>query len=163
MGTFRLLFACAPATAWTEEAALAPVLARLDGDRDGEVTRAEFDAVAVPGTPFAAWDTDRDGVLSRDEAFALWREQDPVNFHPFPTGPPDRPFHVEEHDPAYEVLVSLREEVLAKDPSAPVPSEAALRAASAGGLESEGAKAALRTLAVVSDAAGVAFPPSLRD
>lgn len=67
------------------------------------------------------------------------------------------------HGQVWEVLSLLREEVLARDPSAPVPTPDAIIAADkAGGLDGPLAVQALGELQAASDAQGLTFPPSLR-
>jgi Ca2+-binding EF-hand superfamily protein len=72
-----LLLAATPAIAANDalvEKKVEKVLAHLDGDRDGRITRAEVNqAIAATGKGrrlarhFARLDTDRDGAISRPE------------------------------------------------------------------------------------------------
>ena len=43
------------------------ILARVDTDRDGELSSDEFTRVALPGDAFGRYDVDHDGVISRRE------------------------------------------------------------------------------------------------
>ena len=72
------LLACAPR--WTEAAALAPHLARLDADGDGRVRAGEYDPHVWNGPSFGSADRDHDGVLSAAELSALVRAQQPTSF-----------------------------------------------------------------------------------
>lgn len=67
------------------------------------------------------------------------------------------------HGQVWEVLSLLREEVLARDPAAVVPTtDAIIEADKAGGLDGPLAVQALAELQAASDAQGLTFPPSLR-
>jgi hypothetical protein len=77
------LLACAakPGGPWTAERAVAPVLARLDADRDGEVVAAEWARVDDAGLHFADADADGDGAVSAEEIEAIAREVDPIRWY----------------------------------------------------------------------------------
>jgi hypothetical protein len=141
---------------------MAPVMARLDADGDGRVAREEYAAVVFSSRPFEDWDLDGNGVLAGAEVDAIWLEQDPITFFPTPRAPPDLALDLPPVDLDYDVLRTLREEVLAKAPDAEVPSEAELHAVSAlGGLDGAAGRAVLRRMRASAEAAGLAFPPSL--
>ncbi len=161
---------------WTRAAALNPTVQALDADHNGRLTIAEYERVAYGGPGFAAVDADKDGDVSVTELDAAVTQTDPVLFSMQQRGgPPTGPSNPQSkgprdvvkrptHGQVWEVLSLLREEVLARDPSAVVPSpEAILAADTAGGLDGPLAVEALTTLQTASDAAGIEFPASLRN
>lgn len=185
-----LLLACA--AHWTEENALAPTLAHLDRDGDGRVEVAEYEAVALRGTPFAEADADGDGALSVSELAALAAGEDPALLSHALKGPPKnghrragnesgkRPLNktadgkqaapkAGDHNldsgwAVRMVLESLRDEVRYADPNAALPTDDAIgAAASSGHLHTAETRVLLRELETLSDTAKIAFPPSLRE
>lgn len=84
-----LFAACAP-DSWSDDAVLAPTLARLDADHDGKVTAAEWNAAAQDGPKFEKVDTDHDKTLSLAELVAYNAATDPLTaFNPFHAARPD--------------------------------------------------------------------------
>lgn len=82
-----LLWLLACGTRWTEGDAVAPTLARLDADKNGTVTGAEYDAVLFRGAPFGEVDRDKNGALSADELLAIVSENNPADLTVPRTGP----------------------------------------------------------------------------
>ncbi|SDQ18953.1 EF hand [Pseudoxanthomonas sp. CF385] len=60
-----LVLACLPCAAWAQVTATGDYLARMDTDRDGRVSLAEYQAWM--SYAFDGMDRNRDGVLSVDE------------------------------------------------------------------------------------------------
>lgn len=150
---------------WTDDAALAPTLARMDADHDGRVTEAEYTHVAFGAPTFDRCDADADGTLDLSELAALVAEQDPVEFFPYPRrmrqepAVPAAPRYWRDQD----VLRAIRDEIVAKDAAAAVPDDAALHAATnAGDLASAEVAVVLAQLQAAADASAAPFPPSLR-
>lgn len=93
------LTSCGPPPRYTDEAAVAPALRRLDQDLDGRVTEAEHTRVAFAARPWAEVDTDGDGALSTAELISEIDQSDPVTFFsgervddaPGGPGPPPQP------------------------------------------------------------------------
>jgi hypothetical protein len=83
--TLLWLFACGPR--YEEVDAVAPTLARLDTDKSGTVTEAEYVAVSFHGAPFEKVDTDQSGTLSPEELLALIMESNPADLTVPRTGP----------------------------------------------------------------------------
>ncbi len=167
---------------WTREAALGPVLSRMDTNHDGRVEKAEYDALAYSAPEFAAVDVDGDSALSLMELDALIVSQDPLTLAPAvapgwfssrntpasaaasPTGDAAAAAAVTERDRnvAWCTFTVLREEVLARDPGARVPTSAEIgRAAARGGIEGADGREVLRALETASRGVGLGFPPSL--
>ena len=73
-----LLLACssAPKGPWTADRAVAPTLTRLDADKDGKVTEAEWTRVDHKGPTFTDVDTDKDGSLSVEEVKKITLSQE---------------------------------------------------------------------------------------
>ncbi len=121
---------------WTTLHAVEPTLAKLDVDHDGRVTAGEYDRVTFSGPAFAKVDVDGDGALSSEELLTLVLHQDPQRFYQRPgqaqVVPPALP------DPrtanvGWCVLESMRQEVLAANPGAVVPTADETWAAAQGG------------------------------
>lgn len=154
--------------AWTEAAAVAPTLSRLDGDRDGRIRADELDAVAHGGD-FARLNTDGDAQLSAGELLAWMSAADPLTFdgemmrRPIvipdlkAASPPDRRSLLLE-----ELLSFLAAEVRAADPEAPVPTPYHLQqAARTGDIQHPEVQAILRGLHQSYGQAGRPFPAAL--
>lgn len=77
-----LLLACTPSPTgpWTPDRALAPTLTRLDTDKDGNVSEAEWARVDHLGPTFAEADVDKDGQLDLDELKKITFSQDPLEY-----------------------------------------------------------------------------------
>ena len=164
---------------WTQQSALQPTLTELDTDHDGRVDQAEYARVAFPARAFSEVDGNADGGLSVEELGALVFATDPLHFFMRPHiavsreaaarhgGDSDRPQAqggaVKRRPDAYYVLLILREEVLAKNPAANVPTREALaKIGMAGALTTSEAVAALSRLEAESTAVGLDFPAGLR-
>lgn len=74
------LLACVTSE-WTREAALAPALARLDHDRDGRVTQAEYEPASFTGPTFAKLDANGNGAMDLAELDAMLLAADPGTFY----------------------------------------------------------------------------------
>lgn len=136
-----LLLACTQGP-WTDEAAVAPLLSRLDRDGDGRVVQAEYEAVLGKGATITPIDADHDGGLTPDE-LAAWVATAP----PAPTGPPAPPrpmpppggkgipgpalAPVDEARQRLWLLRARRAELAARSPEAPLPTDAELDAEAA--------------------------------
>lgn len=176
---------------FTEVAAIAPTLARLDTDKNGTVTEAEYVAVSFKGFSFAAVDTDSSGDLSAAELLTLVDRSNPADLtyprpapvvmrgqarqgpqkphgaSPAPRSAPSsgRGVHRsgEARMAALMILESLRAEVLAEVPGHGVPSHEELQAAAdSGGINTAESRAVLLKLEAAADAVGADFPASLR-
>lgn len=124
---------------WTDEAAVAPLLARLDRSGDGRVDPAEYEAVLGKGATITPIDADHDGGISRDE-LVVWVAGTP----PAPPGPPApaRPTPpaggkgiagpalapVDVARQRLWLLRARRAELAARTPGAPLPTDAELEA-----------------------------------
>lgn len=154
---------------WTTENALAPSLARMDKDGDGRVTEAEYAPVSFAGPPWADVDLDASGDVDLRELAGLIQRQDPTTFYfSDPELPPPRmgggkPDEERSHKVAVlRVFETLQAEVVARDPSVPVPTAGEMEeAAEPGTLDSAEALAMFARLEVASKAAGVTFPKAL--
>lgn len=160
-----LLAGCA--AQWTDEAALAPVLERLDASGDGRVDGAEYARVAWEAPPFAQADRDGDGALSAAELAILQDAQNPHTFDgtarrgsPDPDlGPGMSGAMTTPQRHAWEVLHTLADEAAAA--GSPVPEGARIDAAARGGLDGPAARELLLELRSAWTAAGLAFPERL--
>ncbi|MFZ5480103.1 MAG: hypothetical protein ACOZNI_25280 [Myxococcota bacterium] len=156
-----LLLACSPA--WTPETALAPFLARLDADGDGRATQAEVVPARMPAAAFDAMDADDDGAISVGELETSLRINDPDRWAEGVLDPSAemaamlRQEHVGDRSDGWMLQV-LREEALARDPAAAVPSPEEMFAAAMAGRGSPEWEAAIAKLA----AAWPEMPASVR-
>jgi hypothetical protein len=123
-----LVLGCgSPRDPWTEAGALAPNLARIDTDRDGRVTDAEWARVAYAAPPLGSLDEDEDGALDAGELSRWLATQDPVRFD-LPQAPPpatgDGPALLDVHARhAWEELTVLCEASSAGGRAVPTPAE----------------------------------------
>lgn len=163
-----LVLACADDPTLAE--AIAPTLARADRDQDGRVDGEEYRAIAYAAPPFATVDRGGDGTFDAGDAADLVRTTDPSTFdpdtlaHATPPAPGGGP--PPDVDPAgadlRQVLRFLREEVVVRDPTVPVPSEARIAsAARSGSLTSPDAVQILAELRAAWTAVGLTFPAAL--
>ena len=133
---------------WTEERALEPHLAALDGDQDGRAGEAEYRRARWEGPPFASADQDGDGALSAGELLSLFRLQSPTDFD---GGDPQaqRPAVGQQpallnpqQEEAWEVLAWMSGALLAAGQEGPDPGLVD-KAVRSGDLESAAGRAAL--------------------
>ena len=157
------------AAGWTEAAAIAPTLARLDRDGDGRVRAPEVDATAYAGGDLARMDTDGNARLSADELLAWMAQADPLTFDQEPGRPPIPPAEAVPLAATRrvalleELLMFLAAEVRAAAPEAPVPTPYHIQqAAQHGDLTHPEVQAVLQTLAAGYAQAGRSFPAALR-
>ena len=154
-------------TPWTVEGALAPALERADTDGDGDVTEADWLALAYGSRSFADVDADRSGKLSAAELQIAMATQDPLTFDDGPTrGAPGDALQLEYFGATWnvrtlrDVLFFLAEEVHSVDPSLELPPEHRLRlAAATARLTSPHSKAVLVTLRQATADADLEWPP----
>jgi hypothetical protein len=156
---------------WTREAALGPLLVRLDAGGDGRVDAAEYERVAYAAPPFSEADADRDGALSVSELEVVLFRQDPNTFDGALTRtPPDLSLGPGVSGPVrtkerllVELFGVLREEALAARPDALLPDPwRAQLAAATGRLDSAESRELLSDLERAWNvAAGLQFPPAL--
>lgn len=170
-----LLLACAEDP--TLVAAVAPTLARADRNQDGRVDADEYRSIAYAAPAFAEADRGGDGAFDAADAAALVRATDPTTFDPdtlahatppAPVGggapaPGPAPLGVDPHvADVRQLLRFLREEVVARNPAVPVPTEARITAAArAGTLSGPDVVQILGELHVAWAAAGLSFPEAL--
>ncbi len=169
---------------WTREAALAPVLVHADTDKDGRVTRPEYDRLAYRAPAFDAVDTDGDGALGVAELDVLVRGQDPVTLAAAGataaankvgfddkggtvgassgTNPAEDAMAQRRRGADWAVMMILREEVLARDSAAAVPTVEEIAGAANEGLASARARTVLSVIEGASTKAGLGFPGSLK-
>lgn len=134
-----LLAACDRHGPWTSEAVMDRSMARLDADGDGRFEEPEFVHIAYRSTPFDVLDVNRDGQLDTRELQVQLLGQDPLTFDGLPEREPVSISLNPDvfHPYAYEVrvvrdlLLFLKEEALARDPSLSLPPDADIDAASA--------------------------------
>lgn len=161
-----LLLACAESP-WTREAALTPLLARLDLDRSGRIDAMEWERVGYMSPAFGAVDTDGDGALSATELYRAVFLQDPLTFDgALERTPPDLSLGpgvsgelTAPQRLLWELFTCLREDAVAIRADVPVPDDAAiLEAAKTGSLESLPSQEVLGGLAAAWGAVGLRFP-----
>jgi len=161
------LLACTT-TPWTQSAALAPTLHRLDTDQDGRVSAAELSVVA-PGVDAGWLDTDRSGDFTVEELMVWMDATDPLTFDKQfgrPSITRTQAAAREGLQPEERMLLDLFQflstELVTVDPALPRPHEHQLRlAASTASLSSPQSTAVLDTLRTSYAAAGLTFPPGL--
>lgn len=156
------LLACASEGPWTREAVLMPALTRLDKDGDGRLIEPEWGRVSWNGGTLQQVDLDHSGALELGELDTILQTQDPTRRNnPVERGQSKSGSKTEAHGEAWLLLHLLRDEITAKDPTAPVPNDAAILAADAGGVEGPDAHALLVQLRTTSTRLGLAFPVGL--
>jgi hypothetical protein len=165
-----LLLACETGPRWTEAGAVAPAVARVDTNGDGRLDETEFARAAWKSPSFDFTDADKDEALTPAELAVALKKVDPLDFDGAPArGAPDPrlgpgmtgTFTVEQRW-LWELLYGLRDEALAKDPAAPVPTDEAVRTAIAtGSVDAAATQAVLVQLRDAWTAAGLTFPAGL--
>lgn len=161
-------FLACTASPWSQSAALAPTLRRLDTDQDGRVSAAEL-AIVAPGVDAAWLDTDQDGDFTEAELAAWMDATDPLTFDKRfgrPSVSRTQAAAREGLHPEVRMLMDLflflSTELAAADPALPRPHEHQLRSAAAtASLSSPQSEAVLETLRTSYAAAGLTFPPGL--
>lgn len=165
-----LLLACSQ-TPWTREAALQPMLSRLDRDADGRVIEAEYTPTAWRAPDFSNADQDGDGGLSVGELDRVVFLQDPNTFDgSLERTPPDLSLGPgvsgtmdTQQRLLWELLFVLRDEALYARPDVRVPGpdvlEAAARTGDIGHSETRRALSELQRAWNIS--AGLTFPRAL--
>ena len=170
-----LLLACATPR-WTLDGTVAPARARLDSNHDGRVDSAEYARVAFAAPPFDTVDVDHDGDLSTAELRTFVYATDPATFLAAgPERPPDPPALAPRAGltpkdlpgtavpDGYYVLLVLRDEIVAANPQADVPTEESLQEIGRSEpLDGPRAVVALRQLEDAAAAAHLEFPAALR-
>jgi hypothetical protein len=159
-----LFFACSGG--WTTTTALSPFVARLDADGDGRATVAEVVPARMEAAAFDAIDSDDDGVLSVAELDASLRLNDPNRWARGILMPSAEMASLMRQEQTGDrsagwMLQVLREEVLAADPQADVPTPEELMPAARAGAGSPEWQAAIARLATAWDEAGLTFPRSV--
>ena len=164
------LLACAPSP-WTREAALNPILSRLDADHDGRVVQTEYEPFAWRAPFFVDVDQDADGTLSVGELDRLLFIQDPNTFDgSLSRTPPDLSLGPgvsgtmdTRQRLVWELLAVLRDEAVFARPDALVPDvdriEAAARTGDISNYEVRSVLGDLERAWNVS--AGLTFPKTL--
>jgi hypothetical protein len=160
-----LLLAC-DRPAWTVEGALAPGYARFDTDGDGAVSQAEYERLAFAMPPFAKVDGDGDGAIAPAEMTAWIGETDPRDVaHTLEGREKQKMPELDDRRAAAGWLVAeaLRQEVLAVNPAAPVPTDAEMAAIhDVAATDDPAVRALLARIEAASAAEGLAFPGALR-
>lgn len=161
-----LLLACSDAGPWTREAVVTPALRRVDMDGDGRITTPEWGRVGFDGGPLSNVDTDHDGGLDVAELTTILTTSDPTRMHHGITAVPapakgGSTAKTAAHGDAWLMLHLLRDEITARDPAAVVPTDEAILAADAGGLEGPAAQALFADLRKTATALGLGFPVGL--
>ena len=158
------LFACAEPSPWTHEAALAAAFDRVDMDKDGLLTTPEWGRVGWGAPEITEADPNHDGRITPVELDDYQASVDPSGSSA--TTPPQAATGASAsksggHGHAWRVLGLLREEIRARDPDATVPSDEAILAADAGGLDGADARALIAELRATSLRIGLDFPDGL--
>jgi hypothetical protein len=154
---------------WTVPGALAPGFARLDADHDGAVSAAEYDRLAWQMPPFAKVDLDGDGAVSPEEMAAWIGETDPrsVANSLQPEGPKRQRSAADASvraGTAWLVVEALRQEVLAVDAAADVPSDAEMQAIyTLDPVADPAVRPLLARVEAASAKAGLGFPAALQE
>jgi hypothetical protein len=163
------LLACA-SPEWTAPDVLRGSLAALDTDHDGTLTHAECVPKRMTEADFTKIDTDQDGVVSAAELEAQLRGTDPLEWRT--RTDPEHPVKGKNDNgrarglprdgiaPRW-LLEELREEVLARDPNATVPTRQTLDEAAVGGEGTPAWVDAMRQLDAAWTAVGLTLPPSV--
>ena len=161
-----LFLACSDPGPWTREAVVKPALTRVDMDGDGRITTPEWGRVGWDGGPLEKVDTDKSGGLDVAEVTAILTSVDPTRRtaaagKPGGKGGSKTGSKEGSHGEAWLLLHLLREDILAKDPTAPVPTDDAIREADAGGVEGPAARALFAELRATATARELDFPVGL--
>lgn len=133
---------------WSPDGAMEAHRQRLDRNHDGVVDANEYEAVRWAGPPFATADSDGDGQLSNGELARLVRGQSATAFDGGGGGEMRQDGgSASAHAPtaSAEVLVFLRDRVVAAGGAAPEPAAFA-RAVASGGLETADSQGVLAHL-----------------
>jgi hypothetical protein len=142
--------------------------AAADLDHDGALGVTELDALLAGQDPVTLEAADAGATAGADAGFIRKDGFDDKGggAKPGGTGAPGSaaaPADLRARSATWAILTVLRDEVLARDPAAQVPTPEQIGAAAAsGGFDTEGARQVLATLQAASEKAGLAFPPSLR-
>jgi arylsulfatase A-like enzyme len=153
------LLACGGPT-WTPEGALSPFVTKLDADGDGRVTVTE---VRMAPRDFEAMDTDDDGALSVAELGASLALNDPDRWSQGVLRPSPEMASLMRQEQTGDrtgswILQVLREEVIAADPEADVPTREEIADAAGQGIGSPEWVAARDRLVAAWQKAGMTFP-----
>jgi hypothetical protein len=162
------LLACS--SPWTREAALAPLVAHLDQNKDGKLDAAEYERVGYAAPRFGTADTDGDGALSVAELDRTVFLQDPITFDgSLERTPPDLSLGpgvsgtlTAQQRLLWELLTCLRDDVRAKRSDLVLPDDLQiLQAANTGRIDSYEARVVLADLKQAWTEAGLVFPQGL--
>lgn len=142
-----LLLACSGPT-WTPSAVLEGARAHADLDHDGTITAKE-----MPG------DADNDGIVTEAELRAFIEKQG-AKWHSPGWDPPRRAL-VQPHDVGWEVVATVREEILSVDPKAEVPSLEAMESAAYAPITDPKVQALLTQMEPAAAKTGVVIPAAV--
>jgi hypothetical protein len=142
-----LLLACSGPT-WTASAVLEGARAHADLDHNGTITAKE-----MPG------DADGDGIVTEAELRAFIEKQG-AKWHAAGWDPPRRAL-VQPHDIGWEVVATVREEILSVDPNAQVPTLEAMEAVAHAPVTDPGVQALLREMEPAAAKANVVIPAAV--
>lgn len=164
-----LLLSCETSPPWTAEAVGRDALAAVDPNGDGRLGADEYQGVAWQAPAFSEADTDGDGGLGPNELVALAMRQDPLDFdgqgkrEAIDVDDWKKPFaRPAAEQRVWELLLFMKEEVEAADPTAVLPSRDDIYAAAeTQSLESDASRRTLVNLRAGYLQAGLKLPPFL--